>query len=237
MTAQQRVGSLTTYGARLSPDHRKAVLRVTDAPGLAAAKSPRTAAETVLLSRCIAGQRSAWSELYREYHPIAVAFLRHLGVGEEDLEDASQEVFARCHRALTSFRGEARFKTWFYRLCLTEASRFRRRNRIAHTIRQVIRESADDSVSAQMDATTHAIAQQVHSAISMMSSNNRKAFILYELEGLSGKRVAQLLGCPVATVWRRVHYARRAFRDALAGPSRPQTPRSVLCTPLTRQSA
>ena len=34
-------------------------------------------------------------------------------------------------------------------------------------------------------------------------------------EGLSGEEIARVAGCPVATVWRRLHYARRRFTDSL----------------------
>ena len=45
--------------------------------------------------------------------------------------------------------------------------------------------------------------------------------ILYEMEGVPGKQIAQILNCPEATVWRRLHYARDTFRRALgAGAER-----------------
>jgi DNA-directed RNA polymerase specialized sigma24 family protein len=40
-------------------------------------------------------------------------------------------------------------------------------------------------------------------------------FVLYELEGLSGKETAEIAGIPEATVYTRLHYARRTFRAAL----------------------
>ena len=43
----------------------------------------------------------------------------------------------------------------------------------------------------------------------------RLAFVMYELEGLKGKQIAEILRIPEATVFRRLHYARKRFADAV----------------------
>ena len=65
----------------------------------------------------------------------------------------------------------------------------------------------------------NAAAQHVKNALDEMNHGDRSVFILYELEGLSGKQVADLLGCPVATVWRRLHYSRRIFKHTVSTAS------------------
>ena len=87
-----------------------------------------------LVPRVAAGEHDAWRRFHRHHYPIAVAFLRKLGVREPDMEDACQEVFLQAHRYLPSFRGEAGVKTWFYRLCVTEAGNVRRRGRMARAL-------------------------------------------------------------------------------------------------------
>jgi DNA-directed RNA polymerase specialized sigma24 family protein len=39
--------------------------------------------------------------------------------------------------------------------------------------------------------------------------------VLYEMEGVAGKQIASIVGCKEATLWRRLHYARQVFRQAL----------------------
>jgi DNA-directed RNA polymerase specialized sigma24 family protein len=39
--------------------------------------------------------------------------------------------------------------------------------------------------------------------------------VLYELEGLTGPEIAQALGCPLKTVWTRLHHARKEFEKAV----------------------
>lgn len=165
------------------------------------------------LRDCVEGRRAAWRLLHDRYFPVAMAFLRRMGVTHEELEDACQEVFIRCHRALPSFRGESQFKTWFYRLCLTEATRSYRRQRVARATRHIMLTLSSSPPVTQLEMSPHATAQRVEEALDEMNDGDRRVFVLYELQGLSGRQVADLLGCPVATVWRRLHYARRIFRQ------------------------
>ena len=48
-----------------------------------------------------------------------------------------------------------------------------------------------------------------------MKAIHRDVFVLFELEGVEGDEVARILGCPPATVRRRLHYARTEFEALL----------------------
>jgi RNA polymerase sigma-70 factor (ECF subfamily) len=52
-------------------------------------------------------------------------------------------------------------------------------------------------------------------ALGRLGAGERAVFVLYEMEGVSGKEIAEIVGCPEATVWRRLHYARQNFRREL----------------------
>jgi DNA-directed RNA polymerase specialized sigma24 family protein len=86
--------------------------------------------EHSLVRACVDGDDAAWRQLHLRYYPIAVAFLRKLGVRPTELEDATQEVFLEMHRYLGRFRGQSDLKTWVYRLCLTQARLAHRRRRL-----------------------------------------------------------------------------------------------------------
>ena len=171
--------------------------------------------EDLLLARCIDGDRTAWRSLHSQYYPVALSFLRRMGVPPEELEDASQDVFVRCFRSLPSFRGEASFKTWFYRICLSEANRWRRWRRLAVAVRNLWTNSGEFSAVTHQEFSSQTAVAHVQAALRRMPEGERAAFILYEFEGQTGKEVAEILRCPVATVWRRLHDARRAFRAQL----------------------
>jgi RNA polymerase sigma-70 factor, ECF subfamily len=175
-----------------------------------------TAQPTPLL-RCVEGDPAAWRLLHRRYQPLAVAFLRKLGVQERDLDDASQDVFVELFRYLPRFRGEADPKTWLYRLCITQARRTRTRNRLRRAADILLARSPEAAPVASPGFCEQAARRRIAAALAQLSDGDRTVFVLFEMEGLAGEQVASIVGCKEATLWRRLHYARERFRQALFG--------------------
>ena len=178
--------------------------------------SPAAAPSHPLL-RCVNGDRASWRQLHRQYYPVAAAFLRKLGVQERDLDDACQEVFLQMFRYLPSFRGESDPKTWLYRLCITQARRARLRHKVRSALEQVLSFLPRDSLVSTPSFSEPAAQRRIEAALNVLSDKERSAFVLYEMEGMAGKDVAGIVGCTEATLWRRLHYARQQFRQALVG--------------------
>jgi RNA polymerase sigma-70 factor (ECF subfamily) len=153
---------------------------------------------------------------------VAVAFLRKLGAREGDVEDACQDVFVELFRYLPTFRGQADLKTWLYRLCVTQARRTRSRSRIMRVLRERLQSDCPPEPTIQPATVTEStMIKRINSALDKMNEGDRLVFVLYEFEGLPGKQIAAIADCPEATVWRRLHYARRQFRETL-GLSEPE---------------
>lgn len=171
-------------------------------------------ADRLLVLDCVQGDRAAWRVLHRRYFPIASAFLRKLGVRERELEDATQEVFLQMFRYLPSFRGESELKTWLYRLCITQARRARRRRRLREALHQVLALAPEESLLSSPAFCEQTARRRIESALGKLSDAERTVFVLYEMEGVSGKQIAEIVGCKEATLWRRLHYARKNFREA-----------------------
>ena len=176
----------------------------------------------VLVADCVRGDSAAWRSLHREYYPIAVAFLRKLGVSGSDVEDAAQEVFIETYRHLGGFRGDAQLKTWLYRLCITQARYARRRRALTTAFRKLLEREPEEALGSGPFCEQRA-GRRIELALRQLSEKERTALVLYELEGLPGKQVAEILGCKEATLWRRLHYARQKFlaifeASTLGGP-------------------
>jgi len=174
-----------------------------------------TPGDRLLVLDCVQGDRAAWRILHRRYFPIAAALLRKLGVRERELEDATQEVFLQMFRYLPSFRGESELKTWLYRLCITQARRARRRRRVREALHQVLSLAPEESLVSSPAFCEQTARRRIEKALACLSDGDRSVFVLYEMEGVSGKQIAEIVGCKEATLWRRLHYARKNFRDAL----------------------
>jgi RNA polymerase sigma-70 factor (ECF subfamily) len=177
--------------------------------------------ETRLIDECAVGDAPAWRELHRRYFPICAAFLRKLGVLPHDVEDATQEVFLQVHRYLPSFRREAELSTWIYRICISEARVVRRRARVSQALRRLLSLERAETLVSSPGLPEDVARSRVERALDALSSGERDVFVLYEMEGLPGRQIAEILGVPEATVWRRLHYARRSFRTALVGTEAP----------------
>lgn len=153
----------------------------------------------------------AWSRLYLRYERPTRRFLYRLGVPPEQVDDACQEVFLQVYRYLPSFRGECSFKTWLYRLCVTQARRARGKARIFGLLRALILAQKDQE-AVYGDVSDKHTEQLMQDALSSLSELERSTFVLFELEGFSGAEICQIAQCPESTVWRRLHDARKKFR-------------------------
>lgn len=172
--------------------------------------------EATLVRRCLAGERLAWRHLHRRYYPVARAFLARLGVGAGELDDACQEVFLHLFRSLAGFRGEAELKTWLYRLCVTVAGRTRRRGGLTRRLLALVARERTEPALHALDGDAAVASRLLERGLQPLKPRARAVFVMYELEGLSGKEIAAVIGSPEATVYRLLHYARQSFRAALA---------------------
>jgi RNA polymerase sigma-70 factor (ECF subfamily) len=175
----------------------------------------RRALDAELIDRSLAGDRAAIRALHQHYYRIASSFLRKLGTRPTEIEDACQEVFLQFFRYLPSFRGQAELKTWLYKLCVTEARRARRRRQVAAALATLLRrEPVAESAPAatRSEATVRELAVR---ALDRMAPESRAVFVLFEMEGMTGKEIATITGASQAATFRRLYDARRVFREVL----------------------
>jgi RNA polymerase sigma-70 factor, ECF subfamily len=137
--------------------------------------------------------------------------LARLGVPSADIADAAQEVFMVVHRRLPEFDQGCKVSTWLYRICFNVASDRRRR---AHVRREVPSEDTfiDHNAASEPRATDDlALFDWL---VSGMELEQRAVFVLFEVEGYSGQEIADMMDCPLPTVYSRLRLARAAFARA-----------------------
>jgi RNA polymerase sigma-70 factor (ECF subfamily) len=156
----------------------------------------------------------SWTALHRTYYPIAVAFLRKLGVRGEQVEDVCQEVFLQMVRYLPTFRGESDLKTWMYRICISEARRYRRREKVAGLVTNLFGRSGAESESTGLEWNPESAAKRVIAGLDKLPERRRTILVMFDMDGLSGAEVAEVMNMSVQSVWRELHYARAAFLES-----------------------
>lgn len=157
--------------------------------------------------------------LYRAHAQTVARWAGRLGGPAIDVEDVVQEVFLTVHRLLPEFRGEAKITTWLFRITQNQVRHQRRKLRF----RQFLSGSAADVIgqTASTKPTPVEMLEQrqanatIYRVLDGMSDKYRTAFILFEIEKLSGEEIAQMLGQKVATIWVWLHRARAHFLDGL----------------------
>ncbi len=155
-----------------------------------------------------------FSRVYEAWFDPCLRWLRALGMPDGDVEDLAQEVFVVVRRKLAGFAGD-KLAAWLYRITARTASDHRRR---AWFRRLWTRGSRVDLEGLSSNAAGPAELLERREAVRLldgilarMSDKRRVAFSLYEIEGYSGEEIAVLLDVPVATVWTRLHHARKEF--------------------------
>ncbi|MBK6683438.1 MAG: sigma-70 family RNA polymerase sigma factor [Deltaproteobacteria bacterium] len=169
------------------------------------------AGSLAVVERCRAADAAAWRELYEANYGMVERTARRLGTPAEEVEDVVHEVFMVVHRRLDDFRG-GRLTTWLYRITANIVSDRHRRRRVRRAF-----ESLKLWIGGQAQDTPDRAAEKAHATrrveqiLERMAPKKREVFALFELEGLPGEEIAERLGCPVGTVWTRLHHARAEF--------------------------
>lgn len=155
--------------------------------------------------------------VYDEHFQFVWRSLRRLGVREADVPDAVQDVFLVVHRKLAEFEGRSKVTTWLFGIAMRVA---RDRQKLAYTRRRV---DDEDAVAGCVDASADAFAELerkqglelLELILDGMPMEQRAVFSLFELDGLTGDDIAELLEIPLGTVYSRLRLAREVFQRAV----------------------
>jgi RNA polymerase sigma-70 factor (ECF subfamily) len=151
--------------------------------------------------------------LFRRFAPyVGRIALSVLGTADE-VEDVVQEVFVTAHRHLGSVRDRGATKAWLSRIAVREAGRRLRRRKLKRIL-GVGRDVADSPHLADHGATPEhrALLLSVYRALDRLPTRERIAWSLRRVEGERLETVAELCGCSLATVKRRIAAADERIR-------------------------
>lgn len=172
--------------------------------------------EQQLIVQAKNGNARAFRDLVERYmkHAYNVA---HSFVGShDDAEDIAQEAFVRVHRSLSSFRGDAEFSTWLYRitmnLSLNRLNEKRKKMQREVSNMEGVRESAGPipEFSEGADAQMY-----VERALHLLPTLQRAVVILRHLDGLSTYEVSNILQCSEGTVKTHLYRGLKKMRIML----------------------
>lgn len=164
------------------------------------------------------GRTEAFEELVRLHEKKVYALTLRMCGNPEDARDAAQEAFLSAWRGLPSFRGEAGFSTWLYRLASNAAIdqlRRNRRQREEASLDAGEMDTPDQSPGPQEAAEGSELQRAVADGLASLSEDHRRILLLREYQALSYDEIAQTLDMDLGTVKSRISRARRALRKIL----------------------
>lgn len=191
---------------------------------IAGSKKFRSLDERTLVERLKQRDEAAFKMIVETWQDMV--FNTALGIVQnaEDAEDIAQEVFVQVHQSVGSFKGDSKFSTWLYRITITKSldheRRKKRKKRFAF-VKSIFGEESQVVINPPdfnhpgvvLDKKEDAGA--LFRAIKDLPENQRIAFTLHKVEGLSYQEVSDVMRTTVSSVESLIHRAKNNLRKKL----------------------
>jgi RNA polymerase sigma-70 factor, ECF subfamily len=173
-----------------------------------------------LVKRVQGGDNSAFNLLVQKYQHRIGAVIGRFVHDYAESQDIAQETFIRAYRAINSFRGDAQFYTWLYRIAVNTAKNHLVSMKRRPPTSDVEAEDAEhfegahrmhDSDTPEHELLREEIARTVSQVVAELPEELRQAITLREVEGLSYEEISETMDCPIGTVRSRIFRAREAI--------------------------
>lgn len=177
-----------------------------------------------LVERLKKGEEAAFKVIVDTWRDMV--FNTSLGIvqSSEDAEDVAQEVFVQVYESINQFKGDSKFSTWLYRIAVTKSldhlRKKKRKKRFAFV--QSLFGMNEEEVRHEPDFNHPGVSLEnkekaavLFRAIDKLPDNQKAAFTLHKLEGLSYQEVAEIMETTVSSVESLMHRAKTNLKKNL----------------------
>jgi RNA polymerase sigma-70 factor (ECF subfamily) len=172
--------------------------------------------DAAVIADVLAGDVEAYAVLVRRYRDAYTRYAVRMLGDRADADEALQSAFLRAFRALAKCQDRDRFGGWLYQIvvneCRTRAARRGRRER-----RFVRDEVALERALTDHPADDLALGDEIRHALEQLELEQREAFLLKHVEGLSYEEIAEITGVGISALKMRVKRACDRLRELLEG--------------------
>jgi RNA polymerase sigma-70 factor (ECF subfamily) len=151
--------------------------------------------------------------LFDRYHGALFDFLNRMTGRRDVAEDLVQEVFLRILKYRATYRDEARFETWVFRIARNaRADYFMKRDTVEPLSDEAL-QSADEAPGPEGALEQEREAVRLRCALMSLREDRRELIVLARYQGMKHEAIAELLGVDTGTVKVRIHRALNELRE------------------------
>ncbi len=182
----------------------------------------RIVEDEMLVAQFQAGRLDAFDDLMKRYKGQIYAYLLRSVKNYEDAEELTIEVFFKVYRALDTWKPQARFSTWLYKIAHNLSIDFHRAKSRRHTYSLDDEEfSVDEPTAVDLwsnpeweleEKDRHRV---IREAVDQLSPKQKAVFMLNRYQGLQIKEITEVLGMAEGTVKIHLHRAVRKLQTLL----------------------
>jgi len=208
--------------------HASVVLRDTTESNYEDQPAPKSAEprDNALIRRVLEGDREAFYALVKPYQRMIFASAVSLLGNEADAEEVVQEAILKAYKNLARFRGDCKFSTWLVQITMNEG-RMRLRKYREHLYQSLDepqtnedgdytpRDFADWREIPSESLERAEVREALQKALASLDEKYREVMILRDVNSLSTRDAAKLLGITEASVKTRLLRARLMMRDLM----------------------
>ncbi|MCC7537240.1 MAG: RNA polymerase sigma factor [Deltaproteobacteria bacterium] len=188
----------------------------------AASKDDPPLSDEAVARACGAGDPAAVAALFDRFRrPVARYAHRLVGGRAQDVEDVVQSTFLEVARASTVYDGRSSVIAWLFGITTNVGRHHRRANaRRLRLLAGVAHEPDRGTTGIEALADAREKLALARRAMEALADELREAFVLCDLEGMSAREAATVLGISEAAVWKRASRARESIRAFVRGGER-----------------
>src|SRR5579883_2974939 len=200
----------------LQPPHSMGI----SIPGADVASASTEQDDVALVVASQTGDQDAFALLLQRHQRRVFNLVFRMLQQYEVANEVTQETFLAAWQGLPSFRGDARFSTWLYRIaynCCLKQLEVRKRERAVQVAVQaeqtLAHRSVEECASAELDAQD--CQQFVRSQLSTLPAKYRIVLVLRHLQEMTYEEIAEILSMPVGTIKTHLFRARNLLKERL----------------------
>lgn len=174
-----------------------------------------------LVARAKRGDDAAFEQLVAAHEKKIYALCLRMCGNEEDAQEAAQDAFLSAWSGLPSFREDAAFSTWLYRLAINASTDILRRQKrtgagVSLDDEEVFLEIEDTSPTPEQALEQKEAAKLVSEALEALPPEYRQVLILREVQGMSYQEISDITLLELGTVKSRISRGRTLMRNYLS---------------------